>query len=110
MPEQDADCGSVLRRRAGHDPLRQDPGVLRGDGRARADHARHRWKLKDSYQTLVGNLHEVYDVWEVPSPDTVTTGLAAAQADPRFAGVAVKLAASVESETITLTTKTPFSP
>ncbi len=68
------------------------------------------WKLKDSYQTLVGNLHVVYDIWEVPSPDTVTTGLAVAQADPRFVEVAAKLAASVESETISITTRTPFSP
>jgi hypothetical protein len=68
------------------------------------------WTLKESFQTIVGDMHEVYDIWEVASPETITTGLAIAQADPRLASVAPKLAAAIESETITLSVKTPFSP
>ena len=68
------------------------------------------WKLQASYQTIIGNLHEVYDIWELPNADAVAAGLAAAAADPRFPEVAAHLAASVETESLTIVAKTPFSP
>jgi hypothetical protein len=68
------------------------------------------WRLLSSYQTIIGNFHEVYDIWELPSADAVGAGLVAAASDPRFAEFAEDLAASIESETFTIVAKTPFSP
>ena len=68
------------------------------------------WRLLSSYQTIIGNLHEVYDMWELPSADAVGSALGAAAADPRFAALAGDLAESVESEAFSIVAKTPFSP
>ena len=68
------------------------------------------WRLLASYQTIIGNIHEAYDIWELPNADAVGAGLAAAAGDPRFAELAPDLAAAVESETLSIVTKTPFSP
>ena len=68
------------------------------------------WTLVASYQTLIGNFHEVYDIWELPSADGIAADMVAAATDPRFAGVGEALASSVESETLSVVAKTPFSP
>jgi hypothetical protein len=68
------------------------------------------WRLHESFMTIVGNFHEVYDIWELPSADRIGADLLAAQGDPRFPEVGAGLAASIESETMSLVTKTPFSP
>jgi hypothetical protein len=68
------------------------------------------WKLLASYQTIIGNLHEVYDIWELPSADAVATGLAGAAGHPSFGNLAPELAAAIESETLSIVAKTPFSP
>jgi NIPSNAP len=68
------------------------------------------WRLHASYQTIIGNLHEAYDIWELPSADAVGAGLVAAAADSRFPEIAPDLAAAIESETLSIVTKTPFSP
>jgi len=68
------------------------------------------WRLNASYQTVIGNFHEVYDIWELPSADAVGAGLLAAAADSRFPEIGPLLAASIESETLTIVAKTPFSP
>ena len=68
------------------------------------------WTLLASYQTLIGNFHDVYDIWELPSADGIAEDLRAATMDPRFAGVGEALASSVESETLNVVAKTPFSP
>jgi hypothetical protein len=68
------------------------------------------WRLIASYQTVIGNFHEAYDIWELPSADAVGAGLAAAAADSRFPEIAPLLTASIESETLTIVAKTPFSP
>lgn len=67
------------------------------------------WKLNASYQTIIGNFHDVYDIWELPNADAVGLGLAAAAADPRFAGIGPDLAESIESESLSIVVKTPFS-
>jgi hypothetical protein len=68
------------------------------------------WTLLASYQTLIGNFHEVYDIWELPSADGIAADMLAASMDPRFAGVGEALAESVESETLSVVAPTPFSP
>jgi hypothetical protein len=68
------------------------------------------WKLLASYQTIIGNLHEFYDVWEIPSADAVATGLAAAVSHPSFGNLGAQLADAIESETLSIVAKTPFSP
>ena len=68
------------------------------------------WKLVASYQTIIGNLHEAYDIWELPSADAVATGLVGAAGHPSFTTLAPDLAASIQSETLSIVAKTPFSP
>jgi hypothetical protein len=68
------------------------------------------WKLIASYQTVIGNLHEALDVWELPSADAVGAGLAGAAAHPRFGDLLPELAAAIESEELSIVAKTPFSP
>src|SRR4051812_44773981 len=68
------------------------------------------WKLLASYQTIIGNIHEAHDIWELPDADAVGAGLAAAAEDPRFQALVPELAAAIESETLSIVAKTPFSP
>ena len=68
------------------------------------------WKLQAAYQTVIGNIHEAYDIWELPDANAVGAGLAAAAADPRFHDLLPDLVAAVEGETLTIVAKTPFSP
>jgi len=68
------------------------------------------WRLVASYQTLIGNFHEVYDIWELPSADGIGADMLAAALDPRFVGIGEALANSVESETLSVVAKAPFSP
>ena len=67
------------------------------------------WRLDASFQTIIGNFHEVYDIWELPDANAVGAGLGAAAADPRFAAVGPLLAESIESESLSVVVKTPFS-
>src|SRR3954451_9836215 len=68
------------------------------------------WKLLASYQTVIGNLHEAYDVWEIPSADAVAEGLVGAAGHPKFGTLGADLAAAIETETLSIVVKTPFSP
>jgi hypothetical protein len=68
------------------------------------------WKLLAAYQTVIGNIHEAYDIWELPDANAVGEGLAAAAADTRFGDLMPDLIDAIESESLTLVAKTPFSP
>jgi hypothetical protein len=68
------------------------------------------WKLLASYQTVIGNLHEAYDIWEIPNADAVGAGLVGAASHPDFGTLGADLAASIETETLSIVAKTPFSP
>ena len=68
------------------------------------------WKLNAAYLTTIGNVHEAFDIWELPDANAVGAGLAAAVADQRFHDLVPDLAAAIESETLTIVAKTPFSP
>jgi len=68
------------------------------------------WRLVASYQTIIGNLHEAYDIWEIPNADAVGAGLVGAASHPDFGTLGADLAASIETETLSIVAKTPFSP
>jgi NIPSNAP len=68
------------------------------------------WKLLASYQTIIGNLHEAYDIWEIPNADAVGAGLVGAASHPDLGTLGADLAASIETETLSIVAKTSFSP
>jgi hypothetical protein len=68
------------------------------------------WKLLASYQTIIGDLHEAYDIWELPDANAVGAGLVAAAGDSRFPEIAPQLADAIETEQLSIVAKTPFSP
>jgi hypothetical protein len=68
------------------------------------------WKLVGGWTTLVGDLHEVHDLWEVEDANVVPAALGAASQDPDFVQAATDLSKIVEREVLSLVTKTPYSP
>ena len=68
------------------------------------------WKLIGAYQTAIGRLNSVIDLWEVNDPSAVTETLAAASKDPEFAKWAAQLPELVEEEVLQLMSKLPYSP
>ena len=70
----------------------------------------HGWTLVGAWATLIGDLHEVHDLWEVPDADTVPSALAAASVDPDFMQAAEQLSRIADREVLSLLAKTPYSP
>jgi hypothetical protein len=70
----------------------------------------HGWTLVGAWSTLIGDLHEVHDLWEVADANTVPNGFAAAYEHPEFVEAAGKIAAITDREVLSLVTKTPYSP
>jgi hypothetical protein len=68
------------------------------------------WKLVGAYSTLIGDIHEVHDLWEVEDANTVPTGFAGAFEDPEFVEASARIAAVAEREVLSLVAKTPYSP
>ena len=68
------------------------------------------WKLVGAWSTLIGDIHEIHDLWEVEDANTVPGGFAAAYEDPEFAAAAAQLAMIADREVLSLVTKTPYSP
>ena len=60
------------------------------------------WKLIGAYQTAIGRLNSVIDLWEVNNPNAVTETLAAVGKDPEFAKWAAQLPELVEEEVLQL--------
>jgi hypothetical protein len=70
----------------------------------------HGWKMVGGWTTLIGDLHEVHDLWEVQDANAVPAAFAAAYQDPDFAEAAAQIAQVADREVISLVTKTPYSP
>jgi hypothetical protein len=70
----------------------------------------HGWKLVGAWSTVIGDLHEVHDLWEVQDANTVPAAFAAASEDPEFVRAATQLATIADREVLSLVTKTPYSP
>src|SRR3954452_14638753 len=68
------------------------------------------WKLLASYQTVIGNIHEAWDIWELPDANAVGAGLAGAAGHPSLHNRLPHLAGAIESESLSIVAKTPFSP
>ena len=68
------------------------------------------WKLVGAWSTVIGDLHEVHDMWEVEDANTVPAAFAAAYEDPEFVQAAGEIAAAADRETLSLVMKTPYSP
>ena len=52
---------------------------------------KHGWKLVGAWSTLIGDLHEVHDLWEVEDANIVPNAFAAAYEDPEFVAAAESL-------------------
>jgi hypothetical protein len=68
------------------------------------------WTLVGAWTTLIGDLHEVHDLWAVEDANAVPSGLAGAFEDPDFVQAAAQLSAIADREVLSLVTKTPYSP
>jgi NIPSNAP protein len=66
------------------------------------------WKLIGAYQTAIGPLNTVIDLWEVENPNAVTGTLSAASKNPEFAKWAAELPNLLEEEALQLMTKVPY--
>jgi hypothetical protein len=67
------------------------------------------WKMVAAYQTLIGDLNEVIDVWEVPDANAAYLSSAdAAATDPAFGRLAAQLAEVVVEEHLSITTTTTY--
>jgi hypothetical protein len=69
----------------------------------------HGWKLVAAWSTVIGDIHEVRDLWKVQAANTVPAGFAAAYEDPEFVH-ATQLSTIADREVLSLVTKTPYSP
>jgi hypothetical protein len=70
----------------------------------------HGWKMVGAWSTLIGDIHEVHDLWEVADANTVPAALLAAYGDPEFVQAAAQIAPVADREVLSLVTKTPYSP
>jgi NIPSNAP len=68
------------------------------------------WKLIGAWSTVIGDLHEVHDLWEVEDANAVPAGFAGAYQDPEFVEAAAGLADIADREVLSLVVKTPYSP
>jgi hypothetical protein len=68
------------------------------------------WKLIGAWSTIVGDLHEVLDIWELEDANQIGEGMASAALDEAFAPIAAELADEISVEVISVMTKTPYSP
>lgn len=68
------------------------------------------WKLIGAYSTVIGDLHEVHDLWEVPDANTVPAAFAGAYEDSEFVEAVTRIATVAEREVLSLCEKTPYSP
>jgi len=70
----------------------------------------HGWKLVGAWSTLIGDLHEVHDLWEVEDANTVPDGFTAAYGDPEFVEAAAQLSTIADREVLSLVAKAPYIP
>jgi len=68
------------------------------------------WRLMGAYQTAIGPLNTVIDLWEINSPGAVTETLASVGRDPEFATWAAQLPEVLHEEALQVMTKLPYSP
>ncbi len=69
----------------------------------------HGWRLVGAWTTVVGPLHEVFDLWEVAdaNANAIGAGLEAARQDPEFARWAARMSEVAEHEELRLLAEMP---
>ncbi len=67
------------------------------------------WRLHGAYQTQIGSLNRLYDLWEVPDANGVQGVLALAQREPEFRKWAAGLGDCLESEELELVEKVSYA-
>jgi len=73
--------------------------------KAKAIVEEHRWKLVGARSTMIGDLNEVHDIWEIDDANAVGAVMRSAFADPAFRAVAARFAEQIEDETLTVLTR-----
>jgi hypothetical protein len=68
------------------------------------------WKLVGSWNTVVGDLHEVLDIWEVRDLNHVGEAMSTVVTDAGFPEIGAELAATIRTEVTSIMVKTPFAP
>jgi hypothetical protein len=68
------------------------------------------WRLVGAWSTVIGDIHEVHDLWEVEDANAVSNGFAGAFEDAEFVTASAKLSEIADREVLSLVTKTPYSP
>jgi hypothetical protein len=68
------------------------------------------WKLVGAWSTVIGDINEVHDIWEIADANAVGSVLTATAAEPDFRAVAARLPEQVDEEVLTVLTKTLYSP
>ena len=68
------------------------------------------WKLVGAWSTVIGDIHEVHDMWEVEDANAVPAGFAAAYEDSESVQASAQLATIADREVLSLVAKTPYSP
>ena len=71
---------------------------------------RHGWKLIGAYQTQIGRLNTIVDLWELPDANAVQSVLEVVGQTPEFQEWAPKLEECLEDEVLQIMTKVPYSP
>ena len=56
------------------------------------------WRLHGAYQNRIGRLNKIYDLWEMPDANAVSSVLALASQEPEFQEWAAGLADCLEEE------------
>ena len=65
------------------------------------------WRLAGAYTSIVGDVGATLDVWEIPSPGAIVSGIRAAFADADYRAVVAELGSVIASESVTLAARLP---
>ena len=72
--------------------------------------AKHGWTLVMALQPVIGKLTEIIHIWEVETLDAVPAGLGAVFSDAELGKQLARLPEFMNSETLQVMVKTPYSP
>lgn len=69
---------------------------------------RHGWRLEGSYRSIIGNLTEILDVWQLPDANAVAELRVKFQSEPETIELTRGLAEILTGEELTLAEQLPF--
>ncbi|MPV88531.1 hypothetical protein GB882_07610, partial [Georgenia ruanii] len=68
------------------------------------------WKLRGSYHTIVGDIFEVINIWQIPDANAIGEARKAARSHPAYLEYGTKLPALIDREDLAILESNPFSP